>query len=191
MFSPRRLLFVLVAVTSEASTLDRRPIENVITAHETETFACYDAARASYPKVERKVTVRFTIGPNGHVSDVSVDLCPHQEACDPSAPAFVECLTAAVQAWTFPLPPIEPREYGGNGERQPIVVTYPFNFEVHASDAGPEPTCCRVCSSRSQPCGDTCIAKNKVCHVGKVAPAAVKGSDDAINDPARSPAVSY
>ena len=38
---------------------------------------------------------------------------------------------------------------------------------VTPSVAADPPACCKRCSAKSKPCGDSCISKSKTCHKGK------------------------
>ena len=74
--------------------------------------ACYEAALKDAPKLARKISIQFEIGPTGAVNTAEVgDDEVHSETLS-------RCLVSAVKSWRFPKP-------RGGGV---VKVNYPFNF---------------------------------------------------------------
>ena len=79
--------------------------------------ACYEAALKDAPKLARKISIQFEIGPTGAVNTARVgDDEVHSEALS-------KCLVAAVKSWKFPAHLHHPT----------ALVTYSFNFGNRAS----------------------------------------------------------
>lgn len=47
-----------------------------------------------------------------------------------------------------------------------VLVGLGAAFFAQPASACSRDGCCKHCGSTSRPCGDTCIASDKVCHVG-------------------------
>jgi TonB family protein len=96
--------------------LSRDVVAKVIRRHESEIKFCYEQALQHSPGLSGKVTVMFTIGPAGDVTDASI--------ADSSMPTdeAAQCMLQRVKRWRFP----EPQ---GGGV---VNVTHPWIF----SEAG-------------------------------------------------------
>jgi len=82
-----------------------------VRSHAAELKACYDEALARAPVLRGKVVLRFTIRPDGSVSDVS----PWYDNLGGGVAR--PCLVDKVAAWQTPFRPAEP-----------VLVEYPFVF---------------------------------------------------------------
>jgi hypothetical protein len=99
----------LVPLDAPQLALDRDVIRRIVRAHISEIRHCYNQGLARDPDLTGSVTVKFTIGPTGHVSASSVQ--------STDLPADVaDCIADAPKRWKFPQP-----EGGGN-----VIVAYPF-----------------------------------------------------------------
>lgn len=88
---------------------DQDFIRRVVRAHLGEVRDCYNQELVEHPTVSGRVTMQFTIGPDGSV--------PAAVVANSDVPARVgECIAVAIRGWKFPRP-----QGGGNA-----VVTYPF-----------------------------------------------------------------
>lgn len=92
--------------------LTSQEIMAVIRANLNQIRHCYETLLQRSPNAAGKMTVNFTIGINGRVTDVGVG------ASSISDSTMRGCVTGAVRRWPFP----QPR--GG----QPVTVNYPFVF---------------------------------------------------------------
>ncbi len=92
--------------------LTSQEIMAVIRANLNQIRHCYETLLQRSPNAAGKMTVNFTIGTNGRVTDVNVG------ASTISDSTMRGCVTGAVRRWPFP----QPR--GG----QPVSVNYPFVF---------------------------------------------------------------
>jgi TonB family protein len=90
-------------------SLDKAVIRRVIQQHINEVKTCYEAELEKNASLAGRLMVRFTVEPDGKVSESSV-----QESSLKS-PAAEGCIRDAVRTWIFPKP------QGGK-----VVVTYPF-----------------------------------------------------------------
>jgi len=94
-----------------------------VRSHAAELKACYDEALARAPVLRGKVVLRFTIRPDGSVSDVS----PWYDNLGGGVAR--PCLVDKVAAWRTPFRPAEP-----------VLVEYPFVFAPPPrSQPGPLP----------------------------------------------------
>lgn len=95
-------------------SLDKDEIRRVVHRHVSEVKYCYERALVKDPTLAGKVTIAFTIDPEGLVSTASIK-------DDTLADASVgKCIVKAVQRWTFPKP------VGGGM----VVAKYPFVFSA-------------------------------------------------------------
>lgn len=98
--------------TEEAAvqgSLDKEVIRRVIRQHLGEVKQCYEAQLKTSPNLAGRVMAHFTIGPDGKVTESSI-----QES-SLGSPACEKCIADAVRGWEFPKP------RGGK-----VVVSYPF-----------------------------------------------------------------
>ncbi|MBC8072647.1 MAG: AgmX/PglI C-terminal domain-containing protein, partial [Deltaproteobacteria bacterium] len=91
-------------------SLDPEVVRRHVKRHVGEVRSCYEKALAADPSLAGKLTLTFTIRPDGTVSSsrISASTVPGDEVGD--------CVVAASKRWTFPEP-----EGGGA-----VVVNYPF-----------------------------------------------------------------
>jgi outer membrane biosynthesis protein TonB len=87
--------------------LDKPAVREVVKAHIDEVRGCYNAELVEDENVEGRSVVSFVILADGSASEVGV-----AESTMPTR--FDECMTAAVEGWTFPTSDAETR------------VVYPF-----------------------------------------------------------------
>ena len=78
--------------------LSPEAIQRVMQRHVGAIRACYEKALAKDPTLEGRVTVRFTIGKDGSVTEV------RDVALRMKDPEVVSCVQATVKAMTFPQP---------------------------------------------------------------------------------------
>lgn len=92
---------------------DRELVRRVVHSHHAQLRYCYESELVRSPNMSGKVTVKWVIGTNGTVSQVST-------AATTLGNAKVEnCINARVRSWNFP-----PPKGGGIA-----VITYPFVFK--------------------------------------------------------------
>jgi TonB family protein len=91
-------------------SLDPDIIRRVVRAHLAEVRACYNKGLTKDPTLAGKLTVTFTITPDGSVSSSRVK---DSTVADPDVGS---CVVAATKRWSFPEP------LGGGA----VVVSYPF-----------------------------------------------------------------
>jgi hypothetical protein len=77
----------------------------VVKGHKPQWDACVDAQHTATPDATGKLVVRWTVEPDGHVSDVAAQ-------GEMSKSALAECLSKQIAGWTFPKhalehPPVE------------------------------------------------------------------------------------
>lgn len=90
-------------------SLDKEVIRRVIRQHLGEVKQCYEEQLKKNPNLAGRVMARFTIGPDGKVTDSSIqETTLSNLACE-------KCIADAVRGWEFPKP------RGGK-----VVVSYPF-----------------------------------------------------------------
>ncbi len=80
------------------SGLPKDVINAVVQRHRSEIRACYDASLQRNPSLRGKVTVSFTIQPNGIVSSASI------KENTLGDPALGQCIISRVKTWIFPKP---------------------------------------------------------------------------------------
>lgn len=90
--------------------MDKDIIRRIVRAHINEIRLCFNQGLAKDPTLEGRVTIQFTIGPDG---TVPVAVVQDSNLTDPKV---AQCMAKAVKRWKFPKP-----DGGGN-----VVVTYPF-----------------------------------------------------------------
>lgn len=103
---------ISVGATVVMGSLDKEILRRVIRSHTNEVRYCYERELASRPGLAGKVTVTFTIAPNGVVVSSAI------QQSTLSAPVVEACVAQAVRRWTFP-------SVEGGGI---VVVSYPYLF---------------------------------------------------------------
>jgi len=111
---------VIPGTTRVIGGLSREVIDKVIRSHYSEIKYCYEAELPKSPDLAGKVAALFTIGPDGSVTEASVN-----ESTIGSG-AVEQCMMGRIRRWKFP-------EVPGGGV---VVVTYPWVFKP--SGAGGE-----------------------------------------------------
>ncbi len=94
---------------SVQGSLDKEVIRRVIRQHIGEVKLCYEEQLKTNPSLAGRVMAHFTIGPDGKVTDSSI------QETSLKSPACEKCIADAVRGWEFPKP------RGGK-----VVVSYPF-----------------------------------------------------------------
>lgn len=94
-------------------SLDKELVRKVIHANRNQIRYCYESQLNRFPKLEGKVSVRFTITGQGSVSQSTVAQSSINNA------ELETCVAGRVRMWTFPKPK-------GGGL---VIVTYPFIFK--------------------------------------------------------------
>lgn len=84
-------------------------VRGVIKQHIGEVRLCYETELAKNLELAGRVTIRFTIGAEGKVTE------PKVKSSTLNSPAVEKCLTDAVGVWEFPRP-----------KRGTVAVEYPF-----------------------------------------------------------------
>lgn len=97
---------------SVAQGLDREQIHAVIARNQGQIRFCYEKGLEQDTSLSGRVTVDFTIGANGLVSDSRVSQTTIKNA------TVEECIMQRLRSWKFPLP-----DGGVN-----VKVSYPFNL---------------------------------------------------------------
>jgi hypothetical protein len=92
--------------------LTRDEIRLVVRAKLPQVRACFDAGLARAPGIGGRVSLRFTIGPDGRAGSITVE---EDELGDP---LVGQCLCAELSSWQFPRP----------RDGVPITIAYPFVF---------------------------------------------------------------
>jgi hypothetical protein len=95
-----------------APPLTREEIRVVVRAKMPFVRACFDAGLSREPGIGGRITLRFTIGPEGRVDAVEI---VEDELGEPSV---ATCLAESITTWQFPRP------RGGRS----ITIAYPFVF---------------------------------------------------------------
>jgi len=103
-------------------SLSKEVIRRIVHRHINEVKYCYERELAGQPGLEGLASVKFIISPTGTVQMAAISRSTIGNV------AVENCLTRAVQRWTFPTPE-------GNGI---VIVTYPFQF-ASGDGAQPEP----------------------------------------------------
>ncbi len=96
-----------------AGSCEREVIGKVIGKNARQVLACYEAELTRTPDLAGKLSVRFTIEPNGRVSDLEITESTMKN------PAIERCVSSRIRRWRFP----EPK---GGGL---CVVNYPWVFQ--------------------------------------------------------------
>jgi hypothetical protein len=81
-------------------SIDRESLRKVLEAHAGEIQRCYEQELAQDRLLEGKVTLTWTVRPDGSVSAASVD----EASTTLRNPRVHECMLARVAAWRFPRP---------------------------------------------------------------------------------------
>jgi len=68
-----------------------------------------------------------------------------------TSPTAIDCASSPIGQFTA--------TYAG------VAIDSPWVFASANQQQPPPPGCCKVCT-RGKACGDTCIARDKTCHVG-------------------------
>jgi len=119
--APARVAFPFVFSAADSAAaqaqgeqrgLSPEQVKQHVQAHGNEIRACFEAARRSQSKLAGKVTVSFTVGTDGRVSNART-----REAL--GMPDLEGCLVRAVSAWKLDAHP-----------SSPIDVSYPFTFQA-------------------------------------------------------------
>ncbi len=105
---------VSAPTSGRGATVSRDAIRGVIQRHRDAVRACYEARLYERPALEGRVTLLFTIAPDGGVSAARVSEIGALDAL------LERCLVREAGAWFFP-----PPEDGGL-----VQVAYPFDFRV-------------------------------------------------------------
>jgi TonB family protein len=95
-----------------AVVLPPAAIRKVIDEHQAEIRHCYEIALLRNTQLQGDITVRWTIGPTGAVTDVVI------KSATMTAPDVEACMILRIRGWQFPPPTAETNAY----------VTYPFKF---------------------------------------------------------------
>jgi hypothetical protein len=103
------LALICAAVTSAAAYPDMSPIRREIRVHMAQFRGCYERALLKNPKLEGRVTAKFSIIANGDVADASAE----------GMPEINGCITDVVRTLKFPA-----------GYRKVIQINYPFEFRL-------------------------------------------------------------
>lgn len=107
-----------------AGAIPKEVLRDIIRSHREEVVACADQAGTWNRAGRGAVKLRWKILPTGVVTQARVKDAAFSD------PALERCLLEAVSRWTFPKPT------GGAF----VLVTYPFDFQGPATDAGASPT---------------------------------------------------
>jgi TonB family protein len=97
-----------------AEGLDRAAILRVVQAKRGQVRACYERSLKASPALAGRLTVDFTIGARGRVTQVSL------KESTLSSTEVERCILAAVKAWVFPAP----------ADGQPTTISFPFVFQA-------------------------------------------------------------
>jgi hypothetical protein len=93
-------------------SLDREVIRRVVKAHTAQVRYCYERRLVVNPTLAGQLALRFVIGADGQVKQVTVQNDRLGDA------DVASCLMARAKTWLFPQP-------AGGGV---VIVTYPFRF---------------------------------------------------------------
>lgn len=110
--APKRTSKTTLGTAVVTTGLDKDIIRRIVRAHIGEVRHCYNRGLVTDPALAGKITVGFTIGPDGDVSTATVKDDTMGDA------SVAACLTKAVRRWKFPKP------VGGGV----VAVQYPFTF---------------------------------------------------------------
>ena len=100
--------------------LDKEIIRNVIRYHLGEVRTCFEQALIRRPTLAGRVTVRFTISPEGTVTSATVEKTTLGDA------NVEKCITSCVATWVFPKP-LRGRF---------VLVSYPFILKPAGDNTG-------------------------------------------------------
>lgn len=92
-----------------ATSIDREAIRSVVRAHSEEIRACYDAGLTRDPKLEGRLTLRWTVR-HGEIEEVELTDVTLADAC------VVVCVIDEVATWSFPR----------LRAAEELKITYPF-----------------------------------------------------------------
>ncbi|MBS1151736.1 MAG: domain/TonB protein [Myxococcaceae bacterium] len=92
--------------------LDQELIRKVVLSNQAQVRACYEKVLAGFPKLDGKVSLKFSISADGSVRSAVAESTSNLELSG--------CISDRVKTWVFP----KPREGGV------VVVTYPFTFTL-------------------------------------------------------------
>lgn len=106
----KRLSRVRQAEATIDGALDPYIVRRIVRAHINEVRYCYDQGLQRNPKLKGRVTVRFTVSPNGKVTESSLETSTLDDA------PVGNCVAKAVKRWRFPTPT----------DGKDSVVVYPF-----------------------------------------------------------------
>jgi hypothetical protein len=96
---PRReIVPTLKAAVRSSGGLDGDAVMKVITAGNSKVHRCYESSLALLPKLEGKVAIEWTVGPDGRVIAATVDENTVNES------SVAKCVLAQVKTWRFPNP---------------------------------------------------------------------------------------
>ncbi len=114
---PSRDVSVTVAGSNgkPIGSLSKDSIHQVIKSHRGPVTACYEERLQSNGELAGRVKVRFTIEPNGQVSEADVTTSTLDDE------PVEKCLTDDILTWQFP----EPEGHGR------VIVNYPFTFSTN------------------------------------------------------------
>ena len=133
-----------------SGSMDRTAVQRVVRRHMSQIRATYERSLRSNPNLSGRLAVRFTIGPNGRVTQAN--------ATSTSLPSeLTGQVTNVVRRWRFPPPE------GGSS----VTVTYPFVFSASGggtsrpSAARPSPALPSLVPSRRTR-GGSWVAMRKV-----------------------------
>lgn len=93
-------------------SLDREVVRRVVRTHTAQVRYCYERRLVANPGLAGQLSLRFVIGADGQVKQVTVQNDGLGDA------DVASCLTARAKTWQFPKP-------AGGGI---VIVTYPFRF---------------------------------------------------------------
>jgi TonB family protein len=94
-------------------TIDRDAVTSVFSRRKGAIKSCYERALKSNPNVKGKVTIKFTIGPAGRITDISV-------AANTTGDGEIgDCIIEKVRGWKFDPPS------GGS-----VTFSYPFLLDT-------------------------------------------------------------
>jgi TonB family protein len=110
------LLLALTPASPALARISTELIRRVVHAHLPEIRRCYDDRLPARPGLAGRVSVVFTVEPDGHVSDASLTSTTLHD------PPMEACLLDRVREFQFP-----PLVSGAS-----IRVNYPFVFEAPA-----------------------------------------------------------
>ena len=97
----------------QGGALSKEVIASIVHKHENEIRYCYESALNGHPDLYGKVSVAFTIGGTGDVSEAAIGESSLGNA------GVEACIATKVRRWKFPEP-------HGGGE---VFVTYPWIFK--------------------------------------------------------------